>query len=212
MQASVLDSRGVALFAIGRFEDALASYDRALSIKPENAETLYHRGLALANLWRYDEAIVAWQRALTIDPRHPHAFGALAFYQLMVCNWTETERIAKELERLLAEESAVIEPFTLLAYSVAPAQLLRQTRRYVRDRMPTMSQLRPVRTRQPFGQDTGRLSLLVVPASSDRMANRGALRASRPGAVRGARHLLWRRRRQRYPGASWSRRSTNFTM
>jgi protein O-GlcNAc transferase len=149
MQASVLDSRGVALFAIGRFADALASYDRALAIRPENAETLYHRGLALAHLWRYDEAIAAWQRTLTIDPRHPHAFGALAFYQLMVCNWTETARIAGELERLLAEESAVIEPFTLLAYSVAPAQLLRQTRRYVLDRMPTVSQLPPVRTRIP---------------------------------------------------------------
>src|SRR5712691_5657277 len=98
---------------------------------------------------RYNEAITAWERVLAIDPRHPHAFGALAFYQLMVCNWAETERIARELERVLAEESAVIEPFTLLAYSVAPAQLLRQTRRYLRDRMPTVPQLRPARTRSP---------------------------------------------------------------
>jgi protein O-GlcNAc transferase len=149
IQAGVLDSRGVALFAIGRFEDALASYDRALAIEADHAEALYHRGLALANLWRYDEAIAAWQRALTIDPRHPHAFGALAFYQLMVCNWTETERIAAELERVLAEQSAVLEPFTLLAYSVAPAEQLRHTRRYVRDRMPTISQSWPVRMRQP---------------------------------------------------------------
>ncbi len=52
----MLDNRGVALFAIGRFEDALASFDRALSLKADDAETLYHRGHALANLGRYDEA------------------------------------------------------------------------------------------------------------------------------------------------------------
>ena len=151
-RARVLDNRGVALFAAGRFSDALESYDRALAIKPDDAETLYHRGHALANLGRYGEAVEGWQRVLAIDPGHPHVLGSLAFYRLMICDWKEMERITDELARALAEESRTIEPFTLLAYSVAPADQLRHTRQYVGNRMPTVSQLPPVEIRRRSGK------------------------------------------------------------
>jgi len=151
-RARVLDNRGVALFAAGRFSDALESYDRALAIKPDDAGTLYHRGHALANLGRYGEAVEGWQRVLAIDPGHPHVLGSLAFYRLMICDWKEMERITDELVRALAEESRTIEPFTLLAYSVAPADQLRHTRQYVGNRMPTVSQLPPVEIRRRSGK------------------------------------------------------------
>src|SRR5262245_20489457 len=86
---SVLDNRGAALLAMSRFEDALATFDRAIAVKPDDAETLYHRAHALANLGRYEEAVSAWERVLAIDPGHPHALGALAFYRLMVCDWSK---------------------------------------------------------------------------------------------------------------------------
>ena len=144
----MLDNRGVALFTVGRFEDALASYDRALAIRPADAETLCHRGHALAFLGRYEEAISAWERVLAIEPGHPNALGSLAFYQLMVCNWKATERIATELARVLAAESMTVEPFTLLAYSVGAADLLRHTRRYVRSRMPAVTRFSSARARR----------------------------------------------------------------
>src|SRR5262249_30116887 len=132
----VLDNRGAALLAINRFEDALATFDRALALKPDDAETLYHRGHALANLGRYAEAVSAWERVLAIDPGHPHALGALAFYRLMLCDWSKAEEFAAKLKRALEDEEAVVEPFTLLAYSIGPADQLHHTRRFVRHRMP----------------------------------------------------------------------------
>jgi protein O-GlcNAc transferase len=146
-QVGVLDNRGVALFAAGRFEDALASFDQALSLKADDAEMLYHRGHALANLGRYDEAVAVWRRVLAIDPAHPSALGALAFYRLMICDWSDIASFEVELKRAL-EQERVIEPFTLLAYSVGPADQLRHTRRFVRHRMPAVARLAAIASKR----------------------------------------------------------------
>jgi protein O-GlcNAc transferase len=144
----VLDNRGAALLAIDRFEDALATFDHALALKPDYAETLYYRGHALANLGRYDEAVSAWERVLAIDPGHPHALGALAFYRLMLCDWSKAEELEAKLKRALEDERAVVEPFTLLAYPIGPADQLRHTRQFVRGRIPAVPRLaRPHKTR-----------------------------------------------------------------
>jgi tetratricopeptide (TPR) repeat protein len=45
-----LDSRGLAKFRLGEFEDALADYDAALTLRPGMAASLYGRGLTRARL------------------------------------------------------------------------------------------------------------------------------------------------------------------
>ena len=137
----VLGNRGAALLATNRFEEALAAFDRALALKPDDAETLYHRGHALANLGRYDKAVSAWERVLAIDPGHPHAPGALAFYRLMLCDWSKAEEFEAKLTRALEDERAVVEPFTLLAYPIGSADQLRHTQRFVRGRIPAVPRL-----------------------------------------------------------------------
>jgi len=63
---------------------------------------------------------------LAIDPRHRMPSGD-RLYQLMVCNWGKRSGSPRSSSGLW-EESAVIEPFTLLAIG-CPAQQLRHTRR-----------------------------------------------------------------------------------
>jgi protein O-GlcNAc transferase len=137
----VLDNRGAALLAMNRFEDALADFERALALKPDDAETLYHRGHALANLARHEEAVTAWERVLAINSTHPHVLGALAFYRLMLCDWREAGEFELKLKRALDDERAVVEPFTLLAYSFTPAEQLQYTRRFVRHKLPPVAGL-----------------------------------------------------------------------
>jgi predicted O-linked N-acetylglucosamine transferase (SPINDLY family) len=160
----VLDNRGAALLAMNRFEDALADFDCALALKPEDAETLYHRGHALANLARYDEAVITWERVLAIEPDHPHALGALAFYRLMLCDWRQADEFEVRLKRALVDERAVVEPFTLLAYSLDPADQLRHTRRFVRHRIPAVPQF--LSTSRP--RSTGRLKVAYLSSSFNR--------------------------------------------
>jgi tetratricopeptide (TPR) repeat protein len=53
-----------------RFGDALASYDRAISLRPDNANALSNRGNALDKLGRREEALASYNAALNLQPHH----------------------------------------------------------------------------------------------------------------------------------------------
>jgi tetratricopeptide (TPR) repeat protein len=53
---------------LGRLEEAIASYDKALEFKPDSYEAWYNRGYALGNLGRGEEAIASYEKALEIKP------------------------------------------------------------------------------------------------------------------------------------------------
>ncbi|MBE5231660.1 MAG: tetratricopeptide repeat protein [Microcystis aeruginosa PMC 728.11] len=57
------------------YEQAIASYDKALEIKPDDHEAWYNRGFALADLGRLEEAIASWDRALEFKPDDPEAWN-----------------------------------------------------------------------------------------------------------------------------------------
>ncbi len=59
--------------ALGRAEEALASYDRALAVKPDNPEALNNRGDALKNLGRLEEAVASYDEAVTLKPDYADA-------------------------------------------------------------------------------------------------------------------------------------------
>ena len=57
-------------------EDALASYDQALAIKPDHADALNNRGNALRDLKRPDDALVSYDRALAVKPDYAEALNS----------------------------------------------------------------------------------------------------------------------------------------
>ncbi|MDJ0582182.1 tetratricopeptide repeat protein [Crocosphaera sp.] len=57
-------NRGVALFNLGRFNDAIASFDKALEFKPDKYEAWNYRGIVLGKLGRFDDAIASYNKAL----------------------------------------------------------------------------------------------------------------------------------------------------
>ena len=70
-----LNNRGNALQELKRFEEALASYDRALALKPDYAEALNNRGIALQELKRLEEALASYDRALALKPDYAEALN-----------------------------------------------------------------------------------------------------------------------------------------
>jgi len=62
----------------GRLEEALAHYERARALAPDNAETVGAVGIMLLHLDRRDEAAALLKRAVEIDPSHPAARLSLA--------------------------------------------------------------------------------------------------------------------------------------
>jgi predicted O-linked N-acetylglucosamine transferase (SPINDLY family) len=56
-----------------RFEEALASYNRAVMLRPDYAEALSNRGVTLYELKRFAEALASYDRALTVRPNYADA-------------------------------------------------------------------------------------------------------------------------------------------
>ena len=65
------NNRGIALYKSGSYEDAIASYDKALQFKPDYHEAWHNRGNALADLGRYEDAIASYDKALQYKPNEP---------------------------------------------------------------------------------------------------------------------------------------------
>ncbi|HEV8678263.1 MAG TPA: tetratricopeptide repeat protein [Stellaceae bacterium] len=60
---------------LGGEHEALASYDRALAIRPDDVQALSNRSVALDGLGRLDEALAGFDRALAIRPDYPPALA-----------------------------------------------------------------------------------------------------------------------------------------
>jgi tetratricopeptide (TPR) repeat protein len=77
---------------LGKKDTALASYDRALALRPDYAEAFSNRGVTLHELKRFEEALASYDRALTLRPDYAEAF----------CNRGLTLHKLKRFEEALA--------------------------------------------------------------------------------------------------------------
>jgi tetratricopeptide (TPR) repeat protein len=73
--AAFWTSKGGSLDALGRPEEAIGCFDRALAIDSRQAAAWTNKGLALAALGRREEAISCYDQALAIDPRLAQAWN-----------------------------------------------------------------------------------------------------------------------------------------
>lgn len=82
--ANAHNNLGNALQALRRFDEALASYDRALAVKPDHGDAHYNRGIVQAALTRHADALASYDRALALRPEHvdAHANRGLALREL----------------------------------------------------------------------------------------------------------------------------------
>ena len=65
---------GVNFSNAGQYSEALASYDKAVFIRPNNADAWLNRGAVLENLGRYSEAIESYDKAAALQPASAEAW------------------------------------------------------------------------------------------------------------------------------------------
>jgi tetratricopeptide (TPR) repeat protein len=63
-------SLGAALQKQGRYEEALKTFDKAVQLKPDDADLWRNLGDVLTDMDRPDEALLSYQHALKLNPRH----------------------------------------------------------------------------------------------------------------------------------------------
>ena len=69
-QPGYLVTLGIALQNLGRLEEALKAFDKAVQLKPDVAELWKNLGNVLVELKRPSDALLSFQHVLTLDPRH----------------------------------------------------------------------------------------------------------------------------------------------
>jgi tetratricopeptide (TPR) repeat protein len=69
-RAEYLSSLGTTLQKLGRLDEALKALDKAVQLKPEDAELWMNLGNVLVDLERPADALLAFQHALKLNPRH----------------------------------------------------------------------------------------------------------------------------------------------
>ncbi|MCM2466324.1 tetratricopeptide repeat protein [Methanoculleus oceani] len=71
--------RGQALCSTRNYSKAIACYDRALELSPEEPVLWRRKGFALIKAGRYDEAAACFDRALSLDPEDATAWQRMGY-------------------------------------------------------------------------------------------------------------------------------------
>jgi len=78
------NKKGIALYNLKRYEEALQCYDKAIQLEPNSTEYWSNKGLAFFKLSRYDEALPCFDKATQLEPNNAEYWSnkGLAFFKL----------------------------------------------------------------------------------------------------------------------------------
>jgi tetratricopeptide (TPR) repeat protein len=108
MSAGDLSNRGITYRALGRYDEALADYARALALDPDLAVVYGNRGVCYQDLDRHDEALADFARAVDLDP------GNARTYYNRSMTWRRLRRYdaaLADIDRALALRPDMIEAY-----------------------------------------------------------------------------------------------------
>ena len=134
------NGRGAALRMFHRTDEALASFDKAIALNPQNALALSNRADLL---WRdkhlLEPAIKDLERVIAADPDHPYAMGELLHLRMYGADWREFSQQVAQIEAGLREGRKVARPFVYQAIAELPSQAQRCSSLYAADQYPAQA-------------------------------------------------------------------------
>jgi tetratricopeptide (TPR) repeat protein len=77
--ADAFNNRGTAYQLIGRYQQALADFQDAIRLKPNDPNAYYNRGKVYRDLGRYDDAIADYNTLIFLTPNFPSAYNGRAY-------------------------------------------------------------------------------------------------------------------------------------
>jgi predicted O-linked N-acetylglucosamine transferase (SPINDLY family) len=132
-----LNSRGLALATLKRPDDAIASYSRALSFKPDFAEALFNRGnLRWQHERDYEGAVGDLKQGLAANPDYDYAQGDLFHLHMHACAWGSFERDLPIIDEGVNSGKKIVRPFVYQAISWTPSALQACSRIHADDLYP----------------------------------------------------------------------------
>ncbi|MBD2278171.1 serine/threonine-protein kinase [Aphanizomenon flos-aquae] len=84
-----LYNQGNTLIQLQRYQEALATYEKAIDIKPDYPQALYGQGKALFQLKKYQESLIAYDQAIQIQPNYLEAWTNRGFVLVRLKRYSE---------------------------------------------------------------------------------------------------------------------------
>lgn len=98
-------------------QDALASCDKAIARRPDDADGYVKRGIVLERLDSLEDALTSYKTAIALKPDYEFLSGALLFAKMQICEFANVEReFAQLFDKIMRSEKAS-RPFPTLAMS-----------------------------------------------------------------------------------------------
>ena len=69
-EVAFLNNKGMSLNSLGKFNESITYFDKALSMDPKNIIALTQKANAFGGLGKYPEAITYYDKVLAIDPKN----------------------------------------------------------------------------------------------------------------------------------------------
>ena len=115
--AALYNNKGVAYLYLGKFEESLAAFEKALELDPEDADACYNRSMAIRSMQRHEEALRNYEITFEKFPTH--------FSNLMNCG-NVRRRMGRYEEAVEAYETALAQqPDSWeLMYNIASVRIL----------------------------------------------------------------------------------------
>ena len=136
------------LHDLKRFEDALASYDKAIALKPDYAEAYNNRGNALKDLKRFEEALASYDKAIALKPDCEFLYGELVHTKMMICDWSDLEGQIAQLAAKIEHREPASSPFAILSLTSSLRLQRSAAEIYVLAKYPPSNMLAQIAKRQ----------------------------------------------------------------
>jgi tetratricopeptide (TPR) repeat protein len=107
--AQAHNSRGLALQGLKRYNEALASYEKAIDLEPKYADAHLNRGNVFLVLRRFDKALEGYDRLIAFQPDHAAAYN---------CRGIALQELRQSDQALASYDKAIsIDPACVTAHS-----------------------------------------------------------------------------------------------
>jgi hypothetical protein len=71
------NNRGLTYDEMGRFDEAIADFDKSIALAPSDHQAYTNRGMLYGKIGQFDKAIDDFEKAIALDPSHPEAYNNL---------------------------------------------------------------------------------------------------------------------------------------
>jgi predicted O-linked N-acetylglucosamine transferase (SPINDLY family) len=117
-------------------KEALIYYDKAIKLKPNEAEAYVLKAYHLQSINKIDKAILTFDDALKINKDYKYLFGERLHSKNSICDWANFENDISWVNKRLKEKKCVAVPLSVCAFFDDPEIQKLGAEIYVKDKYP----------------------------------------------------------------------------